>query len=137
MTRTPGPWPAVSSGESPPTGDPHPTNCPLAVHGHVIPREAHDPITSELQVRVACGVPLAVAARSVELEAIDLDGEPVIRPERVDLMDAGLAVDQGIERRARNVLGGLEKLPEPALEPALLGAASVGGDGLPKRSCSA
>ena len=92
-------------------------------------------LTDQLQVGVARGVALAVAAGAVELEAVELDGEPLVRPVGVDLVGAGLSFHQGIEERARNVGVVLEKQPEASLELAPLGARPVRGDRLSQRPC--
>jgi hypothetical protein len=42
----------------------------------------------------------------MEFVAVELDGESVRLPERVDLVGAGLALDEGIEEGGRNVAGG-------------------------------
>jgi hypothetical protein len=43
-------------------------------------------VVRELQIGVACSVLFTVAASAVEFEAVDLDGEALGRPVRVDLV---------------------------------------------------
>ena len=105
----------------------------LAVHLDVVPGEPHDAVARQLEVGVAGGVLFPVAAGPVELEAVDLDGEALALPVRVNLDGACLAVDQSIEARACDVQGGLQERFEAALELAFLGARLVGGDGPAQR----
>ena len=67
------------------------------MHGHVIPRQAHDPLPCEFEIGVAGRVPLAVAPRAVKLEAVELYGKPVLWPEGVDLVGGCLSLNCGIE----------------------------------------
>src|SRR5215211_6598509 len=100
----------------------------VLVDGRLIPCEVDHPISSELQVGVAGGVALVVAAGPVELEAVELKHEPVCRPVDIDLVSAGLSGDQGVEAGPRDLWRSLEELFESALQLALLRAGAVGGD---------
>jgi hypothetical protein len=102
------------------------------VDGHVVPSQAEDSIAGELEIRVAGGVPLAVAASAVEFEAVELDGETVLCPEGVNLMRPGLTVNESIEERARDVEVLLEHQLEEPLQLTPLGAGRIGGSRLPQ-----
>jgi hypothetical protein len=67
------------------------------VEGDVVPGEAHHADADELEIAVARRIPLVVAAAAVELEAVELNGELLLRPIGVDLVCMCLSVDQGIE----------------------------------------
>ena len=105
----------------------------LAVHGHVVPGQSHHAESRELEIGVAVGVALAVAPGAVELEAVELDGESLFRPEGVNFVGACLSLNCSIEEWVRYVRGGFEELLEAAFELALLGARLVGGDRPPQR----
>src|SRR5215207_2180714 len=124
----------AGTGSSLRTREPHAPERAFAVNGHVVPREAHDAAPGELEVRVAVRVTLAVAARAVEPEAVELDGQLLLRPERVDLVRALLSFNRGIEERARYVWCRSQQFLEAPLQEALLGARLVGGDRPPERS---
>jgi hypothetical protein len=81
---------------------------------------------------LARGVPLLVPARAVELEAVELDRELLLRPVDVDFVSSGLSLDQGIEGGHRKVRRGIEQRPALPLEPALLAARPIGGDHPPQ-----
>jgi hypothetical protein len=85
------------------TPEPEPSRRALAADGHVVPRQAHDAVPDQLEVSIAGGVALAVAvaARTVELEAVELDGEPLRGPERVDFVRGLLSLNCGIRLAAR------------------------------------
>jgi hypothetical protein len=44
------------------------------VDGHVVPRQADNAAPGQLEVRIAGCIALTVAARAVELEAVELNG---------------------------------------------------------------
>jgi hypothetical protein len=75
------------------------SRCSVAVDGDFAPRQAHDPVAGELQIGVGGGVALAVAAGSVEREAIELDDEPVSGPDGVHLGCVSVALNQRVEER--------------------------------------
>ena len=54
-------------------------------------------MSCELQIGVAVGIALAVAAGAVELEAVELDGEVVLWPEGVDFVGVCLSFNYSIE----------------------------------------
>src|SRR5829696_216031 len=117
---------------APVEGEANPAQRPFCMDGHVIPSEPHDALSRELEVRIARRVALAVAARAVEREAVDLDREALGWPIGVDLVSAGLSTHQGIEEGAGDVRGCLQQLLEPPLELAPLGACPVGVDHPPQ-----
>jgi hypothetical protein len=90
-------------------GEPKPPQGALAVDGHVVPGEPHYAVAGQLEVGVAGGVALAIAAGAVKLEAVELDGEPLLGPEGVDLVRGLLSFNCSIEGWGRNVAGGLEE----------------------------
>jgi hypothetical protein len=67
------------------------------VDRRVIPGQPHDPVPDELEIRVAVGVPLAVATGAVEIEAVELDDEPFRFPVRINLVSCGFSLNYGIE----------------------------------------
>jgi hypothetical protein len=73
-------------------GDPKPPEGALAVAG-------------QLEVSVAGGVALAIAAGAVKLEAVELDGEPLLGPEGVDLVRGLLSFNCSIEGWSRECRG--------------------------------
>src|SRR5829696_8990832 len=127
----------AGTGSSLRAREPHAPERAFAVNRHVVPREVHDAAPGEFEVRVAVRVTLAVAARAVEAEAVELDGQLLLRPERVDLVRALLSFDRGIEERARYVGWRSQQFLEAPFQDALLGARLVGGNRPPERSCPA
>src|SRR5215207_1356109 len=129
---------AGTGGSSLRTREPHAPERAFAVNGHVVPREVHDAAPGEFEVRVAVRVTFAVAARAVEPEAVELDGQLLLRPERVDLVRALLSFNRGIEERARYVwCSSSQQVLEAPFQEALLGARLVGGNRPAERSCPA
>jgi hypothetical protein len=53
-------------------------------------------VPGELEIGIARGIPLTVTASAVELGAVDLDGEAVGRPVRVDLGGGGRSLNYRI-----------------------------------------
>ena len=68
------------------------------------------------------GIPLAIAARAVELEAVELDGEPFGGPVRVHFVRGWLSFDCSIEGWGRYLGARFEEGLEAPFEDALLGA---------------
>ena len=91
------------------------------MHGDVVPREAQDAVAGELEVGVAGRVLLAIAAGAVIGEAVELDDQPVRRPEGIDLVRVALSVDQHVELR-RGEAGVTDELLEERLELASVSA---------------
>jgi hypothetical protein len=116
---------------------PDPPEGALAVHGDVIPRQSHHAVSHQLEIGVAVRVELAVAAGSVELEAVELDRETLLWPEGIDFVGGCFSAYCSIEGWTRYVGGGLQELLETPFELALLGAGFVGGDRFSERTCSA
>src|SRR5690606_30519660 len=90
----------------------------------VPPGHAHDPQAQAEEVGVAPAVVLEAVARGVELEAVDLDDEPLPAPEEIHLVTADVDVQLGF-RKARLPdeceeallgLGARERRPALALE---------------------
>ena len=95
-----------SRGSAPSAREPQASQRALAVDAHVVPREAHHAVPGQLEVGVAGGVALAIAAGAVELEAVELDGQALVGPEGVHLVRGLLSFNCSIEGRGRNVGGG-------------------------------
>ena len=72
----------------------------LRIARDVVPGEADDAVADELEVGVAGGVPLAVAAGAVVGETVELGDEAVGRPEGVDFVDVPLALEEGVQQWA-------------------------------------
>jgi hypothetical protein len=125
---------AFRDQNSPPDCQPDPPEGALAVNGDVVPCEAHYAVAGQLEVGVAVGVALAIATRAVELEAVELDGEPLVGPKGVHFVRGLLSLHCSIEGWGRNVRGGLEEGLEAPLQEAFLGARLVGGDRPAKRA---
>src|SRR5829696_8084424 len=82
-------------------GKPDPPQRALAVDGHIVPCQAHHAVSDELQVRIAGRVALAISARAVELEAVELDGETVLGPKRIHFVSGLLSLNCRIEAWGR------------------------------------
>src|SRR5215210_2037612 len=66
----------------------------LALGGQLAVRDAQDAVAAGLQFRVTAPVTLERLAGAVEREAVDLDGQPLLPPQEVDLIAAD-ALDAG------------------------------------------
>jgi hypothetical protein len=65
------------------------------------PGDAHDRKTARLKVGVAAAVPLEGAAARVKDVPVDLDDEPLLAPEKVDLVTADAHVAFGLSKPGR------------------------------------
>jgi hypothetical protein len=101
------------------------------VNGDVVPGEAEHTVPGQLEIRVGCGVPLAIASRPVVRESVELHDEAVRRPERVHLVGALIAMEPRVQPR-RGQAGRAHELDVPVLELASRVQALPGGDRAPQ-----